>query len=90
MIAASIVPAAKGSVEIGKDRNGNTVIKLKVKDLASPQNLSPSQTQYVVWLQGKDSGPEKQGELKVNGKLDGSFETVTPRRSFELFVNRRK
>jgi hypothetical protein len=84
--AASIVPAAKGSVEIGKDRNGNTEVKLNVKHLANPTSLSPSQANYVVWLQGKDSGPENEGELKVNGKLEGSFETVTPRKNFELFV----
>jgi hypothetical protein len=84
--AASIVPAAKGSVEIGKDRNGNTEVKPNVKHLANPTSLSPSQANYVVWLQGKDSGPENEGELKVNGKLEGSFETVTPRKNFELFV----
>ena len=84
--AASIVPAAKGSVEIGKDRNGNTEVKLKVEHLANPTSLSPSQANYVVWLEAKDSGPENEGELKVNGKLEGTFQTVTPRKNFELFV----
>jgi hypothetical protein len=84
--ASSIVPAAKGSVEIGKDRNGNTEVKLKVEHLANPTSLSPSQANYVVWLQAKDSGPENEGELKVNGKLEGTFQTVTPRKNFELFV----
>ena len=53
LTAASIVPAAKGAVEIGKDRNGNTEIKLKVEHLANPTSLSPSQTDYIVWLQDK-------------------------------------
>ncbi len=84
--ASSIVPAAKGSVEVGKDRNGNTELELRVEHLANPTSLSPSQANYVVWLQEKGSGPENQGELKVNGKLEGSFRTVTPRKNFELFV----
>jgi hypothetical protein len=84
--ASSIVPAAKGSVEVGKDRNGNTEVELKVEHLANPTSLSPSQANYIVWLQEKGSGPENQGELKVNGKLQGSFRTVTPRKNFELFV----
>jgi len=84
--ASSIVPAAKGSVEVGKDRNGNTEVELKVEHLANPTGLSPSQANYIVWLQEKGSGPENQGELKVNGKLQGSFRTVTPRKNFELFV----
>jgi hypothetical protein len=86
LTAASIVPAAKGSVEIGKDRNGNTEVKLRVEHLANPTSLAPSQANYIVWLEAKDSGPENEGELKVNGKLEGSFETVTPRKNFELFV----
>jgi hypothetical protein len=86
LTAASIVPAAKGSVELGKDRNGNTEVKLKVEHLANPTSLTPSQANYIVWLQDKGSGPENQGELKVNGKLEGTFQTVTPRKNFELFV----
>ena len=86
LTASSIVPAAKGSVEVGKDRNGNTEVELRVEHLANPTSLSPSQANYIVWLQEKGSGPENQGELKVNGKLEGSFRTVTPRKNFELFV----
>jgi hypothetical protein len=87
LTAASIVPAAKGSVEIGRDRNGNTEVKLKVEHLANPTSLSPSQANYVVWLQGKDSGAENEGELKVNGKLEGTFQTVTPRKNFGAVCN---
>ncbi len=86
LTAASIVPAAKGSVEIGKDRNGNTELKLTVEHLANPTSLSPSQANYIVWLQDKTSEPENRGELKVNGKLEGSFQTVTPRKKFDVFV----
>jgi hypothetical protein len=86
LAAASIVPAAKGSVEVGHDRNGNTEIKLTVEHLANPTSLSPSQANYVVWLQDKNSGPENRGELRVNGKLEGTFQTVTPRKNFDLFV----
>ena len=86
LAAAAIVPAAKGSVEVGHDRNGNTEVKLTVEHLANPTSLSPSQANYVVWLQDKNSGPENRGELRVNGKLEGTFETVTPRKNFDLFV----
>jgi hypothetical protein len=86
LTAAPIVPAAKRSVEIGKDRNGNTDVKLRVEHLANPTSLSPSQANYIVWLQDKGSGPENQGELKVNGKLEGTFQTVTPKKNFDVFV----
>ena len=86
LTAASIVPAAKGSVEVVKDHNGNTEIKLKVEHLANPSSLTPSQSNYIVWLQDKGSAPENQVTFKVNGKLEGAFQTVTPHRNFEIFV----
>jgi hypothetical protein len=90
LAASSIVPAAKGSAEVGKDRNDNTELKIKVEHLAKPENLSPSQASYIVWLQDKESEPENHGELKVNGKLEGNFQTVTPHKSFDLFVTGEK
>ena len=86
LIAASIVPAATGSVDLGKDRNGNTELKLNVDHLAKPASLTPPQNNYVVWVQEKDAAAENVGELKVNGKLKGAFQTVTPRRKFDVFV----
>lgn len=86
LTAASIVPAAKGAVILGKDRNGNTELKLKVEYLANPGSLSPAQSHYVVWLQSKGSASANEGELKVNGKLEGTFQTVTPSRNFDIFV----
>jgi hypothetical protein len=41
-------------------------------------------------LQDKESEPENLGELRVNGKLEGSFQTVTPHKSFDLFVTGEK
>jgi hypothetical protein len=90
LTASSIVPAAKGSAEVGKDRNGNTEVKIKVEHLAQPENLSPSQDSYVVWLQDKEAEPENHGELKVNKNLEGSFQTVTSHKSFDLFVTGEK
>lgn len=86
LTASSIVPAAKGSVEIGKDRNGNTELRLKVEHLANPTSLTPSQANYVVWVQEKAGVPTNRGELKVNGKLEGVFQTVTPDKNFDLFI----
>ena len=86
LTAASTVPAARGTAEVGKDRNGNTEVTLKVEHLATPESLSPPRASYIVWLQEKGTDPENQGQLRVNHKLQGSFRTVTPRKSFDLFI----
>jgi len=86
LTAASIVPAARGEIEVGKDHNGNTEIKMSVEHLARPDNLSPPMAAYVVWMQEQGSSAENQGQLEVNKNLEASFRTVTPLKSFDLFV----
>lgn len=86
MTASSAVPAARGKVEIDKDKNGNVRLNMNVEHLADPQNLTPSAAVYVVWLQEKAGNPQNQGELKVDKNLKARFETVTPSKSFDVFV----
>jgi len=86
LTAASLVPGARGTVEIGTDKNGNTKVKVKVQHLASPESLTPPQNAYIVWFQQKGSNPETEGRLTVNKKLEGQFETTTPYKNFDLFI----
>jgi hypothetical protein len=86
MTATPIVPAARGEVAIAKDRNGNVRVTIKVEHLANPENLTPAAAVYVVWLQDKAGSAENKGQLKVNKKLAASLKTVTPSKSFDLFV----
>ena len=86
MTAASIVPSARGQVEIDKDKNGNVRVNMTVEYLANPENLTPPSTVYIVWLQDKGGSPENQGQLKVTKKLTAAFKTVTPSKNFDLFV----
>jgi len=80
------VPAAAGKAELDHDRNGNLQLKVEVKHLAKPTNLTPPKQAYVVWIQGRDKGPENQGQLKVNDKLEGSFEGTTAYQAFDIFI----
>jgi hypothetical protein len=86
MTAASIVPAARGQVDIDKDKNGNIRVNMKIQYLARPENLTPPAVAYVVWLQDKGGTPENQGQLKIDKKMAASFKTVTPSKGFDLFV----
>ena len=86
MTASSTVPAARAEVEIDKDKNGNIRVNMSVEHLASPQNLTPPAAVYVVWLQERGGDPANQGQLKVDKNLKASFETVTPAKTFDLFV----
>lgn len=86
LTASSIVPAALGQVNIDKDKNGNTTVRITVEHLANPQNLTPAADVYVVWFQDRDGNPEKRGQLKVDKNLKAKFESVTTAKSFDLFI----
>ena len=86
MTAASIVPGARAQIDITKDNNGNTKLKMIVRHLANPENLTPPATGYVVWLRERNGPSENQGQLKMNKNLEATFESVTSFKSFDVFV----
>ncbi len=86
LTASASVPAARGKVETGKDKNGNTELKLEAEHLAEPDKLSPARTAYVIWFQDRGAEPETQGQLRVDKNLKGKFKTVTPLKNFDVFV----
>jgi hypothetical protein len=86
MTAAPSVPGARAEIAISKDKNGNTRLKMTVQHLANLENLTPRASAYVVWLQERDGNSENQGQLKMDKNLKATFETVTPFKSFDVFV----
>jgi hypothetical protein len=83
---ATSVPAAMGHAEITHDKNGNTLVDLKVHHLAKPENLTPPASAYVVWFQPAGQPPQNQGVLRVDSDLNGEFKTTTPLKNFDIFV----
>lgn len=83
---SSSVPAASATAQLTQDKNGNTIVDLKVKHLAKPENLTPPRSVYVVWIQPSGSAPLKQGQLNVDSNLNGEFKSPTTYKSFDIFV----
>jgi hypothetical protein len=86
LTADKSVPAARGQVDVGQDKNGNTKVQVEVEHLAMPDNLTPPKAVYVVWFQERGSEPLSQGALKPNKNLKATFKGVTPMKSFDVFV----
>ncbi len=86
MTAAAMVPGARANVEISKDKNGNTSLKMKVQHLANLENLTPRANAYVVWFRERGGDSANRGQLKMDKNLAATFETVTPLKSFDVFV----
>src|ERR1700682_1763444 len=68
------VPGATGTVNVNKDRNGNYRVRVDVRHLAKPTELTPPRQVYLVWVQSGDNAPEVLGQLRVNENLQGSLE----------------
>jgi hypothetical protein len=86
LTADQSIPAAAGRAHIGKEKNGNLKLTVKVHHLAKPGALTPSRQSYVVWTQARGKEPENRGVLKVNDKLEGNFEETVSREDFDVFI----
>jgi hypothetical protein len=86
LTATPVVPGARGYVDVGKDKNGNTEVELKVEFLPKPSSLTPPAETYIVWFRQQGSEPEAQGQLKVDDNLRGEFKTTTNLKNFDVVV----
>jgi hypothetical protein len=82
------IPGAEGVVTTSTSNDGNTKLDISVKHLAPPEKVEPGTSVFMVWVRGLEDGAQaaSQGALMVNSDLIGEMETVTPLRSFELFI----
>jgi hypothetical protein len=87
MTNTTSAPAARGQAEVSIDKkNGNTKVQIKVKYLASPENLASPKSMYLVWYQESGGNPESQGRLRIGKNLDGSFENTTVFKNFDIWI----
>jgi len=84
--SSSVSPGAAGRVDVDKDRNGNTELKIHVYHLADPEKLSSPKSVYVVWVQPPSKPPVNVGQLKVNENLEGTLTATTPFKAFDTFI----
>ncbi len=86
MVSAPGIPAGQGTVKATAGDNGNTNVAVRVKHLAPPSKIAADAAIYVVWLQPRNGDRQNIGALKLNDNLEGSLDTVTPHRRFQVTV----
>jgi len=84
MTRKSGLPASEGTVRVRAGRNGNTRLTVHVKHLPLPSELESDATLYVVWTRSQDGTKTNVGALTLSANLEGSLETVTPHRWFQV------
>jgi hypothetical protein len=83
---STVLPAAEAKVKVNTDKNNNYTIELEVKNMATPDRLTPARNAYVVWVETAQSGTKNLGQLSINKKLMGSLKTVTPFRPTRVVI----
>lgn len=86
-LVSSVVPAARGTVEVSTDKNKNFLINLQVSNLAEVERLQPPRKVYVVWLVIEQGLTKNIGQIKSSSsKLTGSLETVSSFKPIKVFI----
>jgi hypothetical protein len=90
-LTSSVVPAARGDVQVHKDKNMNYVIHVHISELAEVSRLSPPKQSYVIWMVTNEDITKNIG--KINSKMGGmskqlnaSFETVSAFKPNKIFI----
>jgi hypothetical protein len=90
-LISSVVPAARGSVKVNRDKNKNYLIKIHLSNLAEVQRLQLSKQTYVVWMD-TDMGTTK-NIGRINSKkslfsknLKASFKSVSTYKPTKIFI----
>ena len=90
-LTSTVVPAARGTVKIKKDKNNNYRIHLDLYNLAEVNRLQPARHAYIVWVtleqgQAKNMGQINSTSGTFSKQLKASFETVTTLMPLEIYI----
>jgi hypothetical protein len=64
-LISKVVPAARGSVKVNKDKYNNYIIDIQVINLAEASRLTPPKNTYVVWMVTGDSLIKNIGQVRT-------------------------
>jgi hypothetical protein len=85
-VQSSVVPAAEGYVKIKTDRNNNTIINIRIKNLAEIERLDPNMKTYVVWMVTDRESTDNIGQIQSSNSLKVSFESVSSFQPIKIFI----
>jgi hypothetical protein len=90
-MTSSVVPAARGDVQVTRDKNNNYVIKIELSNLAEVERLQSSKKTYVAWLVTDEEVTNNIGLLKsstgfMSKKLRASLKSVSSAKPIKIFI----
>jgi hypothetical protein len=90
-LTSSVVPAARGSVTVNKDKYNNYIMDIQISNLSEASRLTPPKNTYVVWMVTEENITKNIGQIRTktsffSKKLKADFETKTAFRPIRIFI----
>ena len=90
-LVSTVVPEARGYVDVKEDPHKKYLIKVEVSELAEAQKLIPAKPTYVVWMITEQTIVKNIGEINsLTGFLvkrrKPLLETVSPFKPIKVFI----
>jgi hypothetical protein len=90
-LVSPVVPAARGTVKIKKDKNKNYLIQISISDLAEVNRLQPAKETYIVWMISEQDVTTNLGKISsttgtFTTALKASFETASSAKPIKIFI----
>ena len=83
---SSVAPAADIVAKKKQDKNGNYKLEVTAKNLAAAERISPSSSNYVVWIVTPTDGVRSIGRMINKNAKTISIEALTPFNFNEVFI----
>ncbi len=83
---SNVTPASEITARKKQDKNGNFVIEVTAKNLASADRLNPPKNNYSVWVLTGDNETSNIGQLKNKNAKTATLKTSTPFNVTEIFI----
>lgn len=88
---SAVIPSARGSVKVNKDKYNNYVLKIDISNMAEASRLTPPKNTYVIWMVTDENAIKNIGQVKTrtsifSKNLKAYFETKSSFRPVKVFI----
>lgn len=88
---SSVIPAARGYVNVKQDRDQNYIIQVKLDYLSEADRLDPPKKTYVIWMESSKNATKNIGQINsstgfMSNNLKADFETSSSYKPERIYI----
>ncbi len=88
---SSVIPAARGYVNVKQDRDQNYIIQVKLDYLSEADRLDPPKKTYVIWMESSKNATKNIGQINsstgfMSNNLKADFQTSSSYKPDRIYI----